>query len=421
MLALTGALFAVAACGFPEFSFIPDDEFYGSGGGVGATGGAGGGVGASGGIAGTGGVGATGGGGGGTGGGGTGGGGTGGGGTGGGGTGGGGTGGGGTGGGGTGGGATCSNGTCVPNPPSGWQGPAIYYEGTAAPPACPSSYPTIKQTASSTLDAGTVTCPTCQCGTPSGVTCSADVVFFDGASCQGSGCWGFWSGVCGGSPAPPAITVSSTCKSQSLCTDSTGAKPSSAAFTNLVASGGTCNSTSQGSMVKPAPKYTKSVRACGDPTGNLSGCGASNQCVPNAPSGFAPNICIYQTGDVACPSGAWAKKSVFYTQNPTDTRACSACGCGTPAGGCTGATLELYTDSACTAGKDNVTAPGLGACANIQTDGTPVAAPGCQGFGGDSRSMKLVGGTSSGANCPTTGGTVTGSADPAGPVTFCCL
>ncbi|MCC6901111.1 MAG: hypothetical protein IT377_19215 [Polyangiaceae bacterium] len=412
------AALVAASCGFPEYTFVEDDQFYGTGGvgasgGVGATGG--GGVGATGG----GGVGATGGGG--TGGGGTGGGGTGGtGGTGGGGT--GGTGGGGTGGGGTGGtggGGTCTNGTCVPNPPSGWQGPAIYYEGTASPPSCPSSYPTIKQTASSGFEAGTVTCPTCQCGAPSGVSCQADVTFFDGLSCGGTGCWGSWAGVCGG--ANP-LTVTSACKAQNICWSSGGSgKPLSAAFTKLTLAGGTCNSTSQGTINKPAPKYSKSVRACGDPTGTTGSCGASNTCVPPAPSGFTNNICIYQTGDVACPGGAWAKKSVFYTANPTDTRACSACGCGSPTGNCTGATLELYTDGSCTQEKDTIATAEMGGCTNIKVDSSPVASPGCNGTGGDSRSLKLVGGTASGGTCPTTGGTVTGSADPAGPVTFCCL
>lgn len=400
--ALLGAVVLVASCGFPEFSFIPDNEFYGTGGvsGSGATGGvagAGGGVGATGGGGTGGGTGATGGGGTGA------------------------TGGGGTGG--SGGGASCGNGTCVPSPPSGWEGPVVYYEGTATPPSCPSSYPTIKQTASSTLDAGTVTCPTCQCGTPSGVTCSADVVFFDGASCGGSGCWGYWQGVCGsGSPTPPPITVGATCKTQSLCWDPTGAtKPVSAAFTNLVAAGGTCTSSSQGTMVKPTAKYTKSVRACGDPTGDPGGCGASNVCVPTAPSGFAQKICIFKAGDVTCPSSAWGKEAVFYTAAPTDTRTCSACGCGTPTGGCTGATLELYTDSACLQEKDTLAVAEMSGCTNIKADSSPVASPGCQGNGGDSRSMKLVGGSGSGATCPKTGGTVTGSADPAGPVTFCCL
>lgn len=397
--ALLGAVGLVASCGFPEFSFIPDDEFYGTGGvsGSGATGGV---AGAGGGVGGTGGVGATGGGGtgGGTGA----------------------TGGAGTGGG-SGGGVSCGNGTCVPTPPSGWEGPAIYYEGTTAAPSCPNSYPTIKQTASSTLDAGTVTCPTCQCGAPSGVACTADVVFFDGAACGGSGCWGFWQGVCSGSPPPPPITVGSTCKTQSLCWDSSGTtKPMSAAFTNLVAAGGTCTSSSQGTMVKPTAKYTKSVRACGDPTGDPSGCGASSQCVPNPPSGFAPNICIYKTGDVTCPA-PWSLKSVFYTAAPTDTRACAACGCGSPTGGCTGATLELYTDTACSQEKDTLTVAEMSGCTNIKADSSPLGAGTCQGNAGDSRSMRLVGGSGSGASCPPTGGTVTGSADPAGPVTFCCL
>ena len=244
------------------------------------------------------------------------------------------------------------------------------------------------------------------------------MTFTDGLSCTGSGCWGSWAGVCGG--ANP-LTVTSTCKPQNLCWDASSNKPLAAAFTELKLAGGTCTSTSQGTINKPTPKYAKSVRACGDPTGDPSGCGATSKCVPTPPSGFASNICIYQTGDVACPGGAWAKKSVFYTGSITDNRSCGACGCGSATGTCTGATLEIFTDTSCTQEKDTIPGPGLGSCTNLKADSTPIAAPACNTFGGDSRSLKLAGGTASGATCPTTGGTVSGSADPAGPVTFCCL
>lgn len=404
--ALLGAVVLVASCGFPEFSFIPDNEFYGTGGvsGSGATGGvagAGGGVGATGGGGtggGTGGVGATGGTGGGT------------------------------------GNEDCTNGvdddgdnqvdcqdtdcqslyTCVSAAPSGWQGPVALYDGTA-PPNCLQSggYPTQKQAAKSGLDGGNAQCPTCSCGSPTGVSCSADLVFFSASDCGAGSCWGNGAG-CGAS----AITATSgQCKQVAFChLDGGATKPAGALFTNLVGSG-TCASSSAGQKQVPTPTWKNSVLACGDAPTTGKGCGSS-MCLPKPAAPFS-EICIYKVGDVACTAPFTTKKLVH--QNFQDDRDCSACSCGSLSGvTCSGASVEFYTNDFCTAGLQTTTSALQ--CAAIGTDPDPAPPLAqCNNLGADTRSAKLVATPSGGGNCPPAGGKVTGAATPTDPITFCCL
>lgn len=425
-IALGAALAGVwAGCSFPEHTFIPDEQYYGldaSGGSGGSA--ATGGVGATGGSSATGGVGATGGSSatGGTAGGGS----------------------GGVAGGGTGGSAgsgneDCLNGvdddgdsdidcedsdctagyTCSAPLPPGWNGPVVYYEGpSAGAPGCNASggYPQPAETANSGFTPGSPTCPSCSCGAPSGTSCNAEVVFFDGAACGGSGCWGGSPAYCtGGSP----LTVGTACKPQNLCSDATGLVPTSAVFTNVQASGGTCTSSSTGTEDIPTPTFTNTVRACGGAPGSGTGCGTGAVCLPKPQAPFSSSICIYKAGDSVCPSGAWSQKSLFH-KSFNDTRDCSACACGGVTGGCNGMSLELFTDGVCQAGKSTLPGPDLGGCTDLQNDSTPITAPNCSGFNGVSLSMRLVG-TPSGGSCSATGGQVTGSATPTEAITFCCL
>ncbi|MBK7581490.1 MAG: hypothetical protein IPI67_14930 [Myxococcales bacterium] len=426
-LTLSAAGLLVASCGFPEFTFVEDGQFYGTGGvaGVGATGGSS--VGATGGIAGAGatggtGVGATGG----TGVGATGG------------TGVGATGGGGTGGTGGGGGPeNCTNGvdddgdgkidcedtdcqagfTCAPSLPTGWVGPVAMFEGAAPAPDCLQSggYPTIKQNANSTIKAGAATCPTCACDPATGAQCTADLFMYDDTACQGN----FWTTSTSPPYAPTALVSSSgQCVTYSLChgADDAGTyKPTSVNFKNLQVSGGTCSPKTTGTKNIVAPTWDKAVRACGDASGAGKGCGTTGACLPKPKAPFGTGLCVYKTGDVACPSGAYSQKKLSYL-NFTDNRDCDACACGSASSGtCSNPSLKIYTD-ACVTNEQTVTA---NACVLASNDPTTQSG-GCAGFPADTRGAKLTA-TVSGATCPASGGQVTGSAAPTEPVTFCCL
>jgi hypothetical protein len=428
-----GALL-VASCGFPDFNFVPDDEFYGSGGAVGGAGGAVGGAG-SGGVGGGGSGGVSGGG---VGGGGTGGGGVGGGGTGGGS--GGGTGG-GVGGGGTGGGSgaeNCTNGvdddgdskvdcedtdcqsgfTCAPGAPSGWTGPVAMFEGAAPAPDCLQSggYNTIKQNASSDLKPGSAACPSCACTSPTGMTCTGDVWVYEDTSCTGL----VWTT----STSPPiaptdVVSTADSCSTVSLChgADDAGTyKPSAVKLENVQISGGTCTPQPTGTKNVPTPTWDKVVRACGDAAGSGKGCGTAGSCLPRPKTPFGTGLCIYKDGDQPCPSGAYSTKKLTH-KSFADTRDCSACACGSAGGGsCSNAQLKSYTD-ACSSGEQTVA---LNQCVALSNDPTTGTGSGCPGFPTDTRGFKLTA-TPSGATCPPSGGQVTGSAAGSEPITFCCL
>jgi hypothetical protein len=54
-------------------------------------------------------------------------------------------------------------------------------------------------------------------------------------------------------------------------------------------------------------------------------------------------VCVYRSGDVACPT-AYGKKTLVY-EKFTDTRSCSACTCGSPSSSCGG---QVNFASGCT-------------------------------------------------------------------------
>jgi hypothetical protein len=83
------------------------------------------------------------------------------------------------------------------------------------------------------------------------------------------------------------------------------------------------------------------------PSGALAACGSggANVCAPSATGSFS--LCIYQSGDVACPAGAYTKQTTVSTVT-ADTRSCTDCTCDTPAGvGCTGGVVSISDDPSC--------------------------------------------------------------------------
>jgi hypothetical protein len=407
---------AFGGCSFPDHTFIEDNQFYGTG-AVGASSGSAGASGAGGSA--------------GEGGGGT-----------------GGIGGGGTGGGGTGGTPgveDCLNGldddgdgkidcedpdcqpthTCVPPVPSGWQGPVAVYDGSGASPDCFESggYPSIVVTANASFSPGTASCPTCACGSPTGASCAVDVFVYSNPDCTGTS-WGPPATPTDPNPPTQTFTATGSCAFlPNLCQPPT---PAGAGFTNLRVTG-TCQAQTQGQKEIPAPTWAASVRACGDVSLSGKGCGTSNSaCVPKPASPFKGSPCIHQTGDVACPSGAYSKKTVYY-QSFTDSRDCSPCACGTNLSGasCTNATLKLYTNDSCSANEQTLNSTNT--CVALAVDADPLTSyQPCVNIGGngiaDTRAGIFTGTPSaSGAQCPATGGVLTGQAAASQPVTFCCL
>jgi hypothetical protein len=134
-------------------------------------------------------------------------------------------------------------------------------------------------------------------------------------------------------------------------------------------------------------------------------CDNGDMCVPPPPEGFDGAACIFQEGDVDCPSPDFAIKKTFYT-GVEDDRDCTNCGCGTGTGTCSG-TVEIYgTDDCSGAAVASVTA-------GYQTYGPCTATA-----AGQSAQLNFTGSGS----CPVmTMPMPEGSVAPVGIFTYCCM
>lgn len=280
--------------------------------------------------------------------------------------------------------ASCSTGeVCVPSPPAGWTGPVQLYEGTTTTPACPPAT-VMKLQGGSNLNAPPASCSACTCGGPDGVACSAPTVsFYTDSTCSSAPC--------------DVAAVGSSCgqiQTASKCASATQIYASASSK----ASGGGCLPSQEVPSVPPASWSTQAL-ACG-PTEVATSCGTGNVCAPAPAESFA--LCIYQDGDVACPSAAYTHKSLIDTTF-VDTRTCSACACAAPTV-CGAGSVFLSPTSACVGG---VGIP------------IPVACT-LTGISGASLSYAAVSTNPVAGPCEPSGGQPTGSAQPAGAVTLCC-
>jgi hypothetical protein len=294
--------------------------------------------------------------------------------------------------------ADCGAGfTCTPPVPAGWKGPLALYEGSGsdAAPLCNSSggYLALIADAFEGLSASSAMCPGCSCSTPQGVACAVfnPRFFYSNNQCLGN--------------ANMTTIGANFCSPFVFIND-----PVAVQWFNAPPAGGVCLPMAMGSPSVPPVSWAARARACGNPPQG-GGCGG-NACVPRPQGLFDTAICIVQDGDVACPSGGYSQRVVYY-QSVSDSRSCSACGCGNPTGmTCTG-TFEVWDDWTCTSNGTTLTSPGQ--CAALQPESTPMT-----GQFKASRSLKYTPGPAQGGSCPPIASNPTGSAKATQPLTICC-
>lgn len=280
---------------------------------------------------------------------------------------------------------------CVPPAPSGWTGPLAFWDAAGtAPHSCVEPFPTQQYTGRSNLTASPATCSTCTCGSPSGGTCNEEV--YGQSSCTGgsvglatgnvtNGC-GNWTG--SGHP---------------------GDRYTSFRFAGVY--GVSCPAGPQVPTVPPSA-YGRTGTACRAASpAPTAGCLGGNVCSPVPSSGdpSAFHLCLYQAGDMICPSG-YSNRYVTYS-GVSDTRSCSACSCYNPGGTCTG-TLRFYADGSCG-----------GELGSTAIDGV-VGALHCLGFSSNFQSVRADWSGPRGTSCVPSVSRPTGAATPTGPTTFCC-
>jgi hypothetical protein len=284
---------------------------------------------------------------------------------------------------------TCA-GACVPPAPAGWSGPIAMYAGSSAPPACPAPFASTPAfDGHADLVAPAAKCSACSCGAGTGASCGAPAVHF------------FGSGGCTNACAPDLRPTVGACVGFASAIASCGDSPH-VSDTAAAPSGGACPPSAQSPAIAPVG-WSTTARACETAAALTSnGCDGSDVCAPAAPPGFAPRMCMYKGGDVACPA-TYAARSVFYA-GAVDTRACSACACAPPSGGaCTGAQVAYFDDLACSVADGAVG----GSCQTAPRKATHVRV--------------TSGGAPTGLACQPSGGQPVGGVVASGPSTFCCL
>jgi len=268
--------------------------------------------------------------------------------------------------------------TCTPAAPAGWSGPvALYSIAGGTVPSCGGAYTTLAQSGHTGLTAPAATCG-CTCSGATGELCFADIDYFTDSSCNNYN-------QSDGLPANFCVNVGSG-------NGSVKGKPG-------VAYGGTC--TPQPTKNVPGESWSNSYATCSyGGTPGTAGCGATTDlCVQSPGSGAWSKPCVFQSGDVPCPTGDYGGKYVFYTST-SDSRGCTNCTCNYNPGSCT-ANITVYTGSQCS-----------GSTLAISTDNQ------CHTFAGYSSEAGTL--TNTPGTCPANPVSAQGTDTPAGPVTVCC-
>ena len=281
---------------------------------------------------------------------------------------------------GSGGGPACNATThaCIPDAPLNWTGPVALAVGSTEPPACPGTFPTAGQELFGALNEGTATC-SCTCDAATGMSCSGNAQLW--AVANPAGC-----------EIVPTVPPTATLMPGGACA------PLVDGWYHVVMpapTGGMC--ASQASHTLATPAWGEQALACsGVAAVPASDCGSGTACMPTPPSPF--KLCVFAPGDEECPTTFYSQKFSLYS-GFSDSRACSACSCGSPTGSC--GRVRVWQDQCNGTPHTNSTS----SCLNV-------AVP---GGGGDVGYQQIPQ-----ATCTKGGGELSGSVTTQGQVTYCC-
>jgi hypothetical protein len=297
-------------------------------------------------------------------------------------------------------------GDCVPFGPDEWTVPLLVWFGDeSSAPACPSLAPDVVYEGRAGLDTSPASCGACSCDPPQGTCALPSSLTASAAACPGSGPYvtpfdppPAWDGSC---TTNDAVAAGKACGSFGVpCVQSVTTAP-------LVMTESGC--TPQQQIVPHSGTITWSsfARACRGNGGGGTCTEPGGMCVPPASKGF--RRCVQVAGDLECPSYTpYTEKHTFYG-GADDSRDCSPCSCGAPAGSSCSATLTIYTDGMCSA--------------PILSKQIDSAGPHCDDLvaGSALGSKSISPPTYTAGQCQSSGGDPTGSISPVMPSTFCCL
>jgi hypothetical protein len=234
----------------------------------------------------------------------------------------------------------CSAFTCATQVPAGWSGPALLWLGasTVAAPACPTGY--AQSIDGNEGPTGTADSCNCTCAA-AGQVCAATGNFHNDQACSSASC------------VTGAVSSANACTN--LATNICGINGSFEINDGGVPTptGGSCTpqtTTTTGSTAG----WTTSARICAwaGPNDTPGGCSpTTDQCVGGSPgtgAGFAATVCVFQSGDVACPAGYPNNRNVVFS-GENDGRTCAGCTCTTasPSGGACSGSVNLFGVTNC--------------------------------------------------------------------------
>jgi hypothetical protein len=295
-------------------------------------------------------------------------------------------------------------GQCVPFGPGVWSTPLLVWMGKDGDaPDCPASAPIADAPMFADLNAPTV-CGACTCDAPTGTCALPTTLTAASAPCPGNApgiahtsfnAPAAWDGSC---TAVSPIAANLPC-GVGNCVQSLTIEP-------LTLTENACAVKVEPVAAKVPYTWGTTARSCrGAAYGRCSA--PADGCAPAAEPGFAQ--CIGRDGDRECPGPYYTVKHVFYS-GLADTRDCTACACGAPAGSTCTAFISAFKDGSCSSPVVAGTVDATGsACLDVLPSGqalgsklatAPVYAPGA---------------------CQVSGGEPTGEALPVQPSTYCCL
>lgn len=276
---------------------------------------------------------------------------------------------------------------CIDVAPAGWSGPFAWREADAELPGvvCLAPWDQLLTEAFSDIVAPAARCG-CACGPLTGASCGGGTMTYH----LGPGCVG------------PSLTPFEL---QAGCNDP-GAPwliEGSFAFEPPTVTAGSCMPQPT-EVLDPARFLTRHL-ACGAELSEED-CGEGQLCAPMPEEPLFGRWCVWQTGDVECPTEGPYQQPRRLFGDLDDGRGCEPCTCALPSGPCTGSSLQLAHAADCMGTSAGSVSPG-----------------GCSdGVGGDD--VEAVshqpGSPPGGSECESAVVTPVGMASGSQPVTFCC-
>lgn len=265
---------------------------------------------------------------------------------------------------------------CVPEVPAGWTGPVTHVLGSSTP-ECPAEYPVLEADLNADLTVPSSTC-SCSCGSPL-VTCPT--VAHVG-----------YSPVCPKDPQGANTLMNGECVQTGTTWGFQQSKPSASCGKPV--------------LVEDIPMagFTNKARICGGDGAGAGECSGTGQCAPK-PAGEFEKVCVYKSGEEACPDGYPAQ--VLLHKGFSDTRACQACSC-TPQGAQCAGSITAYQTTTCTGAS----------MAAIVKDTTSIDNPLC--VPNNWVSVKYNSTSVNPGTCEVSGGGLAGDVLPTDATTVCC-